>query len=90
MARLRALETARPMLRAANTGPSTVIDHRGVVLASSAQFRPYVLQAEVQPMAGATPYTRWGNWPVVALVAVLALTALLRALSVRRRSPGQG
>jgi apolipoprotein N-acyltransferase len=78
MARLRALETARPMLRAANTGPSTVIDHRGAILASSAQFRQDVLRADVQPMIGATPYSRWGNWPVVAIAIALALIALGR------------
>ena len=55
MARLRALETGRPMLRAANTGPSAVIDHRGEVTVHSRQFETAVLRATVQPMQGATP-----------------------------------
>jgi apolipoprotein N-acyltransferase len=84
MARLRALETARPMLRAANTGPSTAIDHRGIVLASSGQFRQDVLRAQVQPMTGATPYVRWGNWPAVAIAVVLVLI-----VSWRRSAPGR-
>jgi apolipoprotein N-acyltransferase len=78
MARLRALETARPMLRAANTGPSTAIDHRGAILATTAQFRQDVLRADVQPMTGATPYVRWGNWPVVMLVLALVLSGQVR------------
>jgi apolipoprotein N-acyltransferase len=71
MARLRALETARPMLRAANTGPSAAIDHRGSVIARSPPFRQVLLVAEVQPMRGATPYVRWGNLPVILVAAVL-------------------
>ena len=63
MARLRALESGRPMLRAANTGPSAVIDHRGEVTVHSRQFETAVLRATVQPMQGATPYVRWGNSP---------------------------
>lgn len=73
MARLRALETARPMLRAANTGPSAIIDHHGAVTARSPQFQTLVLAGEVQPMQGATPYVRLGNTPAVlaALAGVL-------------------
>lgn len=73
MARLRALESGRAMLRAANTGPSAVIDHRGRVVARSPQFAPYTLVAAVQPLEGATPYVRRGNWPVVSAAALLAL-----------------
>lgn len=81
MARMRAREAARPMLRAANTGPSAAIDHRGNVLARSAQFRPQLLYAEVQPMRGATAYVLTGNWPVVG---VLALALLLVRYRIRR------
>jgi len=73
MARMRALETARPMVRSANTGPSAIIDHRGVVQARSGQFEELVLRAEVVPRAGVTPYVRVGNWPVLFLaIAMIA------------------
>jgi apolipoprotein N-acyltransferase len=89
MARMRALETGRPMLRAANTGPSVAIDHRGRVLVRSPQFRTYSLTATVQPMQGATPYVRLGNWPVLlALVLVVVLAVLaphLRHRTAKRR-----
>lgn len=80
MARLRALETGRPMLRAANTGPSAAIDHRGRVLARSPQFEAFVLRATVEPRQGTTPYVRWGNVPLV-----LSLGALLSAVFAYRR-----
>ncbi len=79
MARMRATETGRPMLRAANTGPSVAIDHRGNVLASSPQFRTYSLTATVQPMQGATPYVRYGNYPVILLMTAVLAVAALRA-----------
>ncbi|MDH3370266.1 MAG: apolipoprotein N-acyltransferase [Gammaproteobacteria bacterium] len=77
MARMRALETGRPMLRAANTGPSAVIGHRGEILAISTQFQVQVLTAKVQPMQGATPYVIYGNWLAVILVALIAVSTAL-------------
>jgi apolipoprotein N-acyltransferase len=71
MARLRALEAGRPMLRAANTGPSAAIDHRGQVLARTPQFQAAALAVAVEPRRGATPYARAGNVPLVALLMVL-------------------
>ena len=76
MARMRALETGRPLLRAANTGPSVVVDHHGTVLARSPAFQADVLSATVQPMQGATPYVRFGNVPVILLL--VGLTILIR------------
>ncbi|MDH5436103.1 MAG: apolipoprotein N-acyltransferase, partial [Gammaproteobacteria bacterium] len=52
IARMRALETGRPMLRATNTGISAIIDERGHVMATSPQFKLHVLKSTVQPMQG--------------------------------------
>lgn len=73
MARMRAIETGRPMLRAANTGLSAVIDASGQVVARSPQFQAFVLNGDVQPMQGTTPYARFGNWPIV-LISLLLVT----------------
>ncbi|MEK7696879.1 MAG: apolipoprotein N-acyltransferase, partial [Pseudomonadota bacterium] len=83
MARLRALEAGRPMLRAANTGPSVVIRHDGEVIAHSPQFEQYVLRATVEPRQGATPYSRWGNSLAVWLLCGLLAAGFL----VARREP---
>ena len=79
MARMRARETGRPMLRATNTGISALIDHQGRVTAQSRQFETAIVIGAVEPRQGATPYVRWGNVPIVALCAGLLLAAgLLR------------
>lgn len=72
IARVRARETGRPLLRATNTGISAIIDHRGRITARSPQFEQAVVTGSVVPMQGATPFVRLGNWPVLVL-AVLCL-----------------
>ena len=73
IARVRAAEVGRYLLRATNTGISGIIDPHGRVVARSPQFEPHVLKGTVQGFTGATPYVRWGNYGVVigALVVLL-------------------
>jgi apolipoprotein N-acyltransferase len=76
IARVRASETGRPLLRATNTGISAIIDPHGRITARSPQFRQTVVRGRVQPMQGATPFVRYGNVPVLGF-------ALLCLLGVR-------
>lgn len=85
MARLRAKETGRPMLRATNTGISALIDHTGRIIARSPQFEEAVVTGDITPRRGATPYVLLGNTPVV----ILSVLCLLAASLVRRPGPGQ-
>lgn len=73
MARMRSLETSRPMLRATNNGVSAIIDHRGQVLSTSPQFEVAVLDGRVQPQAGATPYVFYGNWLIIPVAMLILL-----------------
>jgi apolipoprotein N-acyltransferase len=73
MARMRARETERYLLRATNTGISAIIDADGQIIAQSPQFEMATVTHTVQPRSGATPYVYWGNWPVVILVTGLLL-----------------
>jgi apolipoprotein N-acyltransferase len=75
MARLRAKETGRPMLRATNTGITALIDHSGRVIARSSQFEEAVVTGSITPRQGATPYVLLGNTPVVVLTVLGLLVA---------------
>lgn len=82
IARMRALESGRFMLRATNTGISSIIDPKGQEVAVSPQFEVHVLKASVQPMKGATPYVFWGD-----LALVLACLGILMGFALQARRP---
>ncbi|MDR2016646.1 MAG: apolipoprotein N-acyltransferase [Burkholderiales bacterium] len=71
IATMRSLETARPMLRATNTGITAVIDHRGQVVKSLPWFTTDILEAEIAGRQGDTPYLRWGDWFGFGVMVVL-------------------
>jgi apolipoprotein N-acyltransferase len=83
IARLRAIESARMYLTAANTGITAAIDRDGRVLARLRQFEQGRLEVSAQGYSGATPYVRLRDWPVV-LASLGALAAAV--LIARRRS----
>ncbi|WP_300332351.1 apolipoprotein N-acyltransferase [Accumulibacter sp.] len=82
IAQMRALETGRVMLRATNTGMTAIVNPDGRLQAVLPPFTRAALVGEVQPYAGATPFVRWGNWPIVVLAAVFVALA-----AGRRRLP---
>jgi apolipoprotein N-acyltransferase len=72
IARMRARETERYLLRSTNTGISAIIGPRGELLGRSPPFTEDVLSGEIVPLQGVTPYARVGNYGVV-LLAVISL-----------------
>ncbi len=67
MARMRALENAKPLLRITNDGITAVIDQRGKVREQLPRFKPGILKAQVTPFSGSTPFNRYGSLPLVGL-----------------------
>ena len=74
-ARLRAIEQGLPLLRAANTGISAVIDAHGEIVAELGMDRAGLIDAVVPAALPPTPYARWGDWLFAAFLAA-ALTIL--------------
>ncbi len=75
IARMRAVEVGRPVVRATNTGISAFISADGVVNGTIEQFVAGASTADVVPRQGLTPYARFGNLPSV-LLAMAVLVAL--------------
>jgi apolipoprotein N-acyltransferase len=80
IARMRALETGRPILRATNTGMTAALAPDGVVIAALPPFTADALTVSVRGHTGLTPYARIGN------ALALALAGLAIVASVTRRS----
>ncbi|MBM4220597.1 MAG: apolipoprotein N-acyltransferase, partial [Gammaproteobacteria bacterium] len=73
MARFRALEAGRYMLRSTNTGITAIIDAQGRVTGRGKQFGVAVVTGRAQPQTGATPWVRFGNAPVLSACLLLLL-----------------
>jgi apolipoprotein N-acyltransferase len=71
---MRALETGRWMVRSTNTGATAAIDQRGEVVSRLPPFTAGTLVERVVPFQGMTPYARWGNVPVILLLATILLS----------------
>jgi len=82
MARFRALEAGRFLMRATSNGITALIGPDGAVVSRIPQFKAGVLKGSVQPHTGLTPYARSGNWPILTFAFLL----LLAFVAVRLRN----
>ncbi|HYW64848.1 MAG TPA: apolipoprotein N-acyltransferase [Bradyrhizobium sp.] len=77
-ARLRAIEQGLPLVRAANTGVSAVIDPMGRFVARLGLGYEGVLDSPLPAAIAPTVYARGGDLPVAVIVAVTILFAVRR------------
>lgn len=73
MARMRAIETGRFLLRATNTGMTGIVSPRGEIISQAPLFQETALTGTITPMGGMTPYARWGDKPVIGILVILLL-----------------
>lgn len=76
-ARLRSIEEGLPMIRAANTGVSAVIDAYGRILSSLDMEREGVIDHVLPPARAVTPYARWHDWTLLLLLTILVMFVFL-------------
>jgi apolipoprotein N-acyltransferase len=83
MARTRALEFQKPLLRSSDVNGSYAVDHGGQVIAALPPAVASVLDVTVEPRVGLTPFARFGD----ALPLMLAALGLCFAVAtgVRRQ-----
>jgi apolipoprotein N-acyltransferase len=87
-ARMRAIEQGLPILRAANTGISAVIDARGRLVATLPLDQQGVIDARIPSAGEPTIYALLGDFVLMALVLV-AVSLVLVLMRIHRRASAQ-
>ena len=87
-ASLRAIETRRPVARAANTGISCLIDIRGRRILETEWWKEAVLKGEIGSETGLTPYVRYGDYIMrfFSIASLLVLVYVFIALPLRKKN----
>ncbi len=80
IARFRALETGRYLLRATNTGLSGIINHKGKILHTMPAYEQGVVKGTIKILSGTTPYVKYGNYLVVlsSLLIIIVVLVFIR------------
>jgi apolipoprotein N-acyltransferase len=81
-ARVRAIEEGLPLVRAANTGISAVVDPLGRIINSLPLGREGVIDAPLPRRIGATIYSRVGDTLALILVVIALFVVIRRRLKV--------
>jgi apolipoprotein N-acyltransferase len=93
VARIRAVESGRYVLRAMKTGVSAIISPTGEEITRSTSAETALLKGQVEARRHLTPYVRFGPWPLWLSVAVILGALVLRLprvmLAARRRAVGK-
>jgi apolipoprotein N-acyltransferase len=76
MARMRAMETGRFLLRATNTGMTAMVSPKGEIINQAPLFQETALTGAITPMGGMTPYANLGDKPVIGVMVILLLGLL--------------
>ena len=86
-ASLRAIETRRPIARAANTGISCIIDIRGNRTEETEWWTQTVIKGEIYPETRMTPYVKYGDYlmRISSLVSVFILIIIFIAVPIRKK-----
>ena len=82
--RLRAIEQGLPIVRAANTGISAVIDAYGRYLQQLPLLEAGVIDSGLPVALAATPYARWGDAIAAVLIALLAISVYFSRMRTNR------
>lgn len=79
MARYRALELQKQLIRGANNGITAIIDERGGIVEKLPQFERATLEGQVTPREGLTPFARFGSVPVLLISLLFPLFIGIKA-----------
>ncbi|MEH6446366.1 MAG: apolipoprotein N-acyltransferase [Oceanospirillaceae bacterium] len=84
IARMRAIENGRWLVRSSNNGISAIVNPQGEVVKVAERYTQAVLTGEVLPMQGLTPYQRLGQWPFIGSYLLILMGLGWRNTSYRK------
>ena len=87
IARMRAIEFARPVLRTTNNGITAIFDSHGDELGRLPTNTAAVLTKKIHPAFGQTPYQTYGSLPLYlySLLVLVGIFFYLRKINYRRK-----
>ncbi|RLA07291.1 MAG: apolipoprotein N-acyltransferase [Gammaproteobacteria bacterium] len=77
IARTRAKEYGRQMIRSTNNGISAFIDEKGKIIKKTSQFKKQTISNKMQTFRGQTPFMKFGIMPMYALSILFLLLLTL-------------
>lgn len=81
MARMRAIEIGRYIIRGTNNGVSAIIQPNGTVQVEGKQFIETYVEGKVIPMTGTTPFMLWKNTLILSVLFLMALISYRKKTS---------
>lgn len=88
IARMRALETGRWLIRSTNNGISALVSPDGKISSTVPQYEQAVMVGQVQKMQGLTPYQEWGIKPLQIIIGLMLLFGLFTVPRSRQSRKG--
>jgi apolipoprotein N-acyltransferase len=87
-ASIRAIETRRPVVRAANTGISCIIDIKGKRITESGWWDTAIITGKINPETRVTPYVKYGEYlmRIASLISILILSIVFIAIPLRKKN----
>ncbi|MDD5320221.1 MAG: apolipoprotein N-acyltransferase [Methylococcales bacterium] len=85
IARMRAIETGRFLLRATNTGATAIVAPDGKIISQAPLFKATTLTGTITPMGGMTPYARLDDTPIIysMLILLFVMVVFVRRLKAK-------
>lgn len=83
--RVRAIEQGLPLARSANTGVSAMLDPYGRIVGSVRLNQIGSVDVGLPAPLPATVYSRFGDWPVLAMLLAMLLALIFLQLFARKR-----
>jgi apolipoprotein N-acyltransferase len=90
MARMRAIESGRYVIRGTNNGVSAIINPHGKIEQEGQQFIRTSIEGKFNPMEGNTPYLLWRDYFILVIMALMTLLLIYQQMKLNKLTQSNG